>query len=168
MFLVVPSFPLLITLSAYVRSVSILTVALMLAIFSWPFAARPIRSYVLSLRNRPYVELARVTNLNDVQIIFQELVPNLLPYIGVGFANAALGAIFALVGLEVIGLGPGNIIDLGLMINWSISWGAMSLGAWPIFVAPVILLSLLFIAVNLVNIGLEEIYNPRLRSTAGA
>ncbi len=168
MFLVVPSFPLLLTLSAYLKHVSLLTVALMLTIFSWPFAARTIRSYVLSLRSRPYVELARVTNLNDFQIIFQELVPNMLPYIGVGFANAALGAIFALVGLEVIGLGPSNIIDLGLMINWAISWGAMSLGAWPIFVAPVVFLSLLFIGVNLVNVGLEEMYNPRLRGTAGA
>jgi peptide/nickel transport system permease protein len=92
----------------------------------------------------------------------------LLPYIGVGFANAALGAIFALVGLEVIGLGPGNIIDLGLMINWAISWGVMSLGAWPMFVAPIVVLSLLFIATNLINIGLEETYNPRLRGTAGA
>lgn len=168
MFLVVPSFPLLLTLSAYLKSVSLLTVAIMLAIFSWPFAARTIRSYVLSLRSRPYVELAKVTNLNDFQIIFQELVPNMLPYIGVGFANAALGAIFALVGLEVIGLGPANIIDLGIMINWGIQWGAMSLGAWPLFVAPIVFLSVLFIGVNLVNLGLEEMYNPRLRSTAGA
>lgn len=168
MFLVVPSFPLLLTLSAYVRKVSLFDVSLMLALFSWPFAARTIRAHVLSLRNRPYVELARVTNLTDLEIIFQELIPNLLPYIGVGFANAALGAIFALVGLEVIGLGPGNIIDLGLMINWAISWGVMSLGAWPMFVAPIFILSLLFIATNLINIGLEEIYNPRLRGTAGA
>lgn len=168
MFLVVPSFPLLLTLSAYVRRISLLDVSILLAIFSWPFAARTIRAHVLSLRSRPYVELARVTNLSDLEIIFQELVPNLLPYIGVGFASSALGAIFALVGLEVIGLGPGNLIDLGLMINWAITWGALSLGAWPIFVAPVVVLSLLFISVNLINIGLEEVYNPRLRGTAGA
>ncbi len=168
MFLVIPSFPLLLTLSAYVRNVTLIHVGILLAIFSWPFAARTIRSQVLSLRSRPYVELARVTNLGDFEIIFQELLPNMLPYIGVGLATASLGAIFALVGLEVIGLGPGNIIDLGLMINWAISWGALSLGAWPIFVAPVVCLSLLFIAVNLINIGLEEVYNPRLRGTAGA
>jgi peptide/nickel transport system permease protein len=168
MFLVIPTFPLLLTLSAYVRNVSLLTIALMLSAFSWPFAARPIRSYVLSLRSRPYVELARVTNLNDFQIIFQELVPNLLPYLGVGLANAGLGAVFALVGLEVIGLGPANVIDLGILIQYAISWGAMSLGAWPIFVAPVVFLSFVFISVNLINVGLEEIYNPRLRCTAGA
>ncbi|GLV55693.1 peptide ABC transporter permease [Dictyobacter sp. S3.2.2.5] len=167
-FLVVPSFPLLITLSAYSKGVSLFSVAVILAVFSWPFAARTIRSQVLSLRSRPYVELAKVTKLNDFEIIFEELLPNLLPFIGVGFASASLGSIFALVGLEVIGLGPSSTLDLGLMLNWSQSWGALSLGAWPIFVAPVIVLALLFFSVNLINIGLEEVYNPRLRKTAGA
>jgi len=168
MFLVVPSLPLLLTLSAYVKRVSVIQIAVLLAIFSWPFAARTLRSHVLSLRSRPYVELARVTNCSDLEIIFQDLVPNLLPYIGVGLAAASLGAIFALTGLEVIGLGPANTIDLGLMINWATSWGALSLGAWPIFVAPIVVLSLLFMAVTMINIGMEEVYNPRLRATAGA
>lgn len=167
-FLVVPSLPLLITLSAYASKVSLLTIAVILAVFSWPFAARTIRSQVLSLRSRPYVDLAKVTKLNDFEIIFQELLPNLLPFIGVGFASAALGSIFALVGLEVIGLGPSGTLDLGLMLNWSQAWGALSLGAWPIFIAPVFVLALLFFSVNLINIGLEEVYNPRLRKTAGA
>ncbi len=167
-FLVVPSFPLLITLSAYTNKVTLFSVAVLLAVFSWPFAARTIRSQVLSLRNQPYVELAKVTRMNAFEIIFQELLPNLLPFIGVGFANAAIGSIFALVGLEVIGLGPGNVLDLGLMLNWSQAWGALSLGVWSIFMVPVVLLALLFFSVNLINIGLEELYNPRLRKTAGA
>ncbi len=168
MFLVVPSFPLLITLSAYTPNVNLFTIALILAIFSWPFAARTVRSQVLSLRSRPYVELAKVTKFNDMEIIFTELMPNLFPFIGVGFANAALGSIFALVGLEVIGLGPGNTLDLGIMLNWSQQWGALTIGAWTLFVAPVVVLGLLFFSVNMINIGLEEVYNPRLRKTAGA
>jgi peptide/nickel transport system permease protein len=167
-FLVVPSFPLLIVLAAYANKVSLFEVAVLVAVFSWPFAARTIRSQVLSLRSRPYVELAKVTMLNDFEIIFQELLPNMLPFIVVGFASASLGSIFALVGLEVIGLGPSNVLDLGLMLNWSQSWGALTLGEWPIFVAPIVVLTLLFFAVNLINIGLEEVYNPRLRKTAGA
>ena len=70
--------------------------------------------------------------------------------------------------LLIIGLGPSDALDLGLMISWAISWGALSLGAWPIIVAPIAVLSALFIAVNLINFGLEEIYNPRLRAIAGA
>jgi peptide/nickel transport system permease protein len=167
-FLVVPTLPLLLTLSAYMRKVSLWQVALLLAIFSWPFAARTIRAHVLSLRSRPYVDLARVTNCSDAEIIFQDLVPNLMPYIGVGFANAAVAAVAALVALEVIGLGPANTIDLGLMISFAVNWGALSLGAWPLFVVPIVLLTLLFMSVMMINIGLEEVYNPRLRSVAGA
>jgi peptide/nickel transport system permease protein len=168
MFLVVPALPLLITLSAYSRNLSLWQVALMLTIFSWPFAARTIRAQVLSLRSRPYVDLARANKMTDMEIIFQELVPNMLPYIGVGLANASLGAIFALAGIEILGLGPSGAIDLGLMIGWAVSWGSMSLGAWPLFVAPVTVLSVMFLAVNLINVGLEETYNPRLRRVAGA
>ncbi|WP_040456221.1 ABC transporter permease [Kribbella catacumbae] len=165
--LVIPTFPLLIALSAYAKNVSLFQVGVMISIFSWPFAAKTIRSQVLSLRSRPYVDLARVSKARDLEIITTELLPNLLPFIGVGFASSALGAIFGLVGLEVIGLGPGGVIDLGQIIFNAINTGALTLGAWPMFVVPIVLLTLLFAALNMINIGLEEVYNPRLRGVAG-
>ncbi|WBQ08124.1 ABC transporter permease [Kribbella sp. CA-293567] len=165
--LVIPTFPLLIALSAYAKNVTLFQVGVMISIFSWPFAAKTIRSQVLSLRSRPYVDLARVSKARDLEIITTELLPNLLPFIGVGFASSALGAIFGLVGLEVIGLGPGGVIDLGQIIFNAINTGALTLGAWPMFVVPIVLLTLLFAALNLINIGLEEVYNPRLRGVAG-
>jgi peptide/nickel transport system permease protein len=165
--LVIPTFPLLIALSAYAKNVSLFQVGVMISIFSWPFAAKTIRSQVLSLRSRPYVDLARVSKARDLEIIVTELLPNLLPFIGVGFASSALGAIFGLVGLEVIGLGPGGVIDLGQIIFNAINTGALTLGAWPMFVVPIVLLTLLFAALNMINIGLEEVYNPRLRGVAG-
>ena len=167
MFLVIPTLPLIIILAAYVKHVSIAQIALILALFSWPFAARVIRSQVLSLRERPYVELAKITNMRDWEIIFQEILPNMLPYIGIGFATSALGAAFALVGLEIIGLGPSDTMDLGLLINFAQQWGVLSLGKWAIFAAPVGLLVLLFFGVVLINQGLEEFYNPRLRGVEG-
>jgi peptide/nickel transport system permease protein len=165
--LVIPTFPLLIALSAYARDVSLFQVGVMISIFSWPFAAKTIRSQVLSLRTRPYVDLARVTKARDLEIISTELLPNLLPFIALGFASSALGAIFGLVGLEVIGLGPGGVVDLGQIIFTAISTGALTLGAWPMFVVPIALLTLLFAALNLINIGLDEVYNPRLRGVTG-
>ena len=135
--------------------------------FSWAFAARPIRSQVLSLRTRGYVDLAKVTRLNTVEIVFEELVPNMLPYIILGLSFAVIGAIFALISLEIIGLGPTNLIDLGLLINSAITSGALTLGAWPLFVGPIIAIVLLFGALNLINIGLDEVFNPRLRRVAG-
>src|SRR5262249_4017613 len=128
--LVIPTLPLLITLSAYVKALDVFSMALLLAIFGWPFAARTIRAQVLSLRERGYVDLARVSGLNKLEIIFQEVMPNLLPYLGVTLAASVVGAILAEFGLEVIGLGPSNIATLGLMINWAIGWGVMSTGKW--------------------------------------
>ena len=169
MFLVIPTLPLIIILAAYVQQVTIAQLAIILAVFSWPFAARVIRAQVLSLRERPYIELSKMTNMSDREIIVGDILPNMLPYIGIGFATSALGAAFALVGLEVIGLGPGgsDTMDLGLLINFAQQWGVLSLGKWAILAAPVTLLVLLFFGVVLINQGLEEFYNPRLRAAEG-
>jgi len=169
MFLVIPTLPLIIILAAYVQQVTIAQLAIILAVFSWPFAARVIRAQVLSLRERPYIELSKMTNMSDLEIIVGDILPNMLPYIGIGFATSALGAAVALVGLEVIGLGPGgsDTMDLGLLINFAQQWGVLSLGKWAILAAPVTLLVLLFFGVVLINQGLEEFYNPRLRAAEG-
>ena len=127
-FLVVPALPLLIAFTGFAKNVSLFEVALILAVFGWAFAARPIRSQVLSLRTRGYVDLAKVSRLNTVEIVFEELVPNMLPYIILGLSFAVIGAIFALISLEIIGLGPTNLIDLGLLINSAISSGALDAG----------------------------------------
>lgn len=166
-FLVIPTLPLILILSAYVRDLSIVRLALVLSVFSWPFAARVIRSQVLSLRVRPYVELSKVTRLSDREIIVEDILPNMLPYLGIGFAQSAVGAAFALVGLTILGLGPSGVLDLGTLISLGIAWGVLSLGQWPILAAPVGLLILLFLGVALINQGMEETYNPRLRSGTG-
>ncbi len=167
LFLVIPSFPLLIAFSGFAKKVSLLEIGIILAVFSWAGAARAIRSQVLSLRSRPYIDLAKVTKARDMEVIVFELLPNMLPYIALGLALAAIGSIFGLVGLEIIGLGPSGLVDLGLLINTAVSSGALSLGAWPIFVAPILLITILFFALNLINVGLDEAYNPRLRKVAG-
>ncbi len=168
MILVIPSYPILVTLAAYIPSLSIPLMAILLALFSWPFGMRTIRAQVLSLRAHPYVDLAKVSNLNDLEIIFQELVPNLLPFLGVALASSTVGAILAETGLELIGLGPGgNIITLGLMVNFSLSWGALALGRIELIFPPVLCLILIFVSLNLVNMGLEEVFNPRLKRITG-
>ena len=167
LFLVIPTLPLLIAYSGFSEHISLLQVSLILAVFSWAGAARTIRSHVLSLRTRPYVDLAKVTKANSIEIVLTELVPNMLPYIALGLALAVINTIFALVGLELIGLGPSGIQDLGLLINSAVQNGALSLGAWPMFAAPILLLTGIFFALNLINVGLDEAFNPRLRKVAG-
>jgi len=167
MILVIPTLPLLITLSAYIKRLDVVTMAILLSIFSWPFAARTIRAQVLSLRERAYIDLAQTSGLNKMEIVFQEIMPNLLPFLGVGLAASTVGAILAEFGLEVLGLGPGNVSTLGLMINWAISWGVLTLGKGIIVAAPAVVLVLLFLSLNFINIGLEQAFNPRLKGTTG-
>ena len=167
LFLVIPSFPLLIAFSAFAKTTNVTEIALILAVFSWAFAARTIRSHVLSLRTRAYVDLARVSKMGTFEIVFTELMPNMLPYIALGLCYATIGAIFALVGLEVIGLGPSGVVDLGFLINTALGSGAMTVGVWPMFIVPIFILTVLFFALNLINLGLEEVFNPRLRKVLG-
>ena len=162
--IVVPTFPLILVLAAYARGMNVIELALVLSIFAWAGSARIIRTQVLSLRERPYIELSRMTNLSNWEIIRQDMLPNMLPYLGIQFAERSIDAAFALVGLTVIGLAPSGIQDLGAMINLSLSWGVMSLGKYMIFAAPMAVLTLYFMAFALINNGLEEVYNPRLRT----
>lgn len=162
-FLVIPTLPLIIILAAYSRNLTSFQLAIVLAVFSWPFAARTIRSQVLSLRERPYIELAKMTNMSDREIIVQEVFPNMAPYVAIGFATASIGAAFSLVGLTVLGLAPSNQMDLGTLISLAWGWGVISLGKEIIFAAPMLLLILLFLGLALLQQGMEEFFNPRLR-----
>jgi peptide/nickel transport system permease protein len=163
MFIVIPTLPLIIILAANTRNLGSVKLALVLALFSWPVAARVIRTQVMSLRERPYVELSRMTNLSDRQIIVGDILPNMAPFVAIGFAQASVGAAFALVGLTILGLGPSSQMDLGRMISEALGYGVISLGKELIFVVPVLLLILLFLGLALISQGMEEYFNPRLR-----
>lgn len=161
--LVIPSLPILMILSAYVKALNIITMSFILTIFSWPFSARVIRSQVMSIKNASYIDLAKLNYMSDFEIIALEILPNLLPFLGVSFAGSVVGAMLAATGLEVLGLGPSGITTLGMMINFAIGQGALSMGKWNLIFPPIFMLILVFLGVQLVNMGLESTYNPRLR-----
>jgi peptide/nickel transport system permease protein len=166
MFIVIPTLPLIIVLAANTRNLGSVRLALVLALFSWPVAARVIRTQVMSLRERPYIELSKMTNLSDREIIVGDILPGMAPFVAIGFAQASVGAAFALVGLTILGLGPSSQMDLGRMISEALGYGVISLGKELIFVVPVALLILLFLGLALISQGMEEFFNPRLRSQA--
>jgi peptide/nickel transport system permease protein len=161
--LVVPTFPLILVLASFARGMNAIELALVLSIFAWAGTGRVIRTQVLSLRERPYIELSRMTNMSNREIITKDMMPNMLPYLGIQFAERSIDAAFALVGLTVIGLAPNGLLDLGALINLSLSWAVLSLGKYLIFAAPMVVLTVYFMAFALINNGLEEFYNPRLR-----
>lgn len=163
--LIIPAYPILIVLVLYTPRISVEVMALILAVFAWPFAARTIRAQVLGMKERPYVDLARITGVGTAGIIFTELLPNLLPYLMVSLAFSTLGAMAAEVGLALIGLGPSNNLSLGLLIFFS--RGVFSLGRYDVLLIPPLVLIILFTAITLINLGMEEYLNPRLQNVTG-
>ena len=166
MFIVIPTLPLILIIARYTSSLGVVQLSVILAAFSWPFAARVIRAQVLSLRQRPYVELSRMTNQNDARIILGDILPNMAPFVAIGFASASVGSALALVGLTVLGLGPSNQMDLGRLISDALGWGVISLGKEIIFIVPVFLLTMLFLGLALMSQGMDEFFNPRLQGAA--
>ena len=163
MLIVIPSYPILVAIAMVTTELNVATMAIILALFSWPFSARTIRAQVMTMKERAYVELAKVSGQGDFAIIFTEILPNLVPYLLMGFAFSVVGAMVAEVGIEAIGLGPSNIITLGLMINYANGWGVYSMGRMWILLVPVGALVLIFMAITMINRGMEEYLNPRLQ-----
>jgi len=166
MYLVFPTLALLLVLSIYIRNWNLFTMGTLLGLFSWPFAARTIRAQVLSLSQRPYVNLARMNSENLFEIIFTELMPSLLPYILLSMSGSIIGAILSETGLQFIGIGAQNLPTLGLMLADGFRYGFFSIKLGIQMLAPGLLLVVMFLCFNLINMGLEERFNPRLLTTA--
>jgi peptide/nickel transport system permease protein len=166
MFLVIPTLPILLILALYIGRWNLVSMALLLAIFGWPFVARTVRAQVLSLRERPYVDLAHLSGENTLEIIFLELMPALLPYIFLSMSGSTVGAIFSEAGLQLIGVGVVGLPTLGYMVAQGFRSGVLSVGLQGQMIAPLVIMVALFLSLNLINIGVEERFNPRLRAVA--
>lgn len=147
------------------RDVTIYTMALIVVIFAWMWPTLVIRSQVLSMKERQFVSVAKLSGMGDFEIIFAEILPNLLPFIAASFVWSVFSAVFASFYLAVVGLGPLREPLLGNTI-----WAAQSQGAffngwwwWPLF--PAIAMVLILTSLALINMGLDELANPRVRRT---
>jgi peptide/nickel transport system permease protein len=162
--LTIPGLVVLVVIASLIKErLSPQLLAGIIAITAWMWPTRTIRAQVLSMRERPYVEIARLSGMNDAQIIVKELLPNLLPYLAASFVGAVSGAIMAAVGLEALGLGPQNDPTLGMTIFWCIYYGAILRGMWWWWVPPMAAISYVFIGLFMISLGLDELANPRLR-----
>jgi peptide/nickel transport system permease protein len=161
--LMVPSIFVLIIIAASVRVMTMEAIAFIVAIFAWPRPTRQIRAQVLSLRERAFVEIAKLSGLGDLRIIFQEILPNLLPYIVAGFVGSVSGGILASIGLELLGMGPQRIPSLGSTLYMALFHAAIMRGMWWWWAPPIAVLVLIFTGLFLFNTGLDEIANPKLK-----
>ncbi len=144
---------------------TITEMALVIAALAWLWPTRTIRSQVLTMRERAYVHVARLSGASDRKIIFLEMMPNLLPYLGAALVGAVAAAVLASLGLEALGLGAVDSPTIGMTIYWVIFYGALLQGMWWWFLPPIIVIVILFMGLFNLSAGLDEISNPRLRKS---
>lgn len=140
--------------------------ALVVGLLAWLYPARTIRSQVLTIKERGYVQVARLSGMSNPEVIVKELLPNLLPYLGASLVGAVSAAILASIGLEVLGLGPFESPTLGMTIYWVNYNAAIINGWWWWWLPPIFVIAILFIGLFLIAVGLDEIANPRVRNRA--
>jgi peptide/nickel transport system permease protein len=167
-FLVIPSLPLLIILLGYLPQKGQLATIAVLSVLGWPWGARVIRAQTLAIRNRDFISAARETGETNWRIIAFEIVPNEVSLIAASFVNTVLYAIGASVALAFIGLADLNSWSLGTILYWAESQQALQLGAWWWFVPPGLAVALIGTGLVLLNTGIDELGNPRLRDATSA
>jgi peptide/nickel transport system permease protein len=160
----IPALAVLVVIASTIKTnLTVEIMALIVASLAWMTPTRTIRAQVLTMRERGYVEIARLSGMSGLQIIFRELLPNLLPYLAASFVSAVGAAVLASLGLEALGLGPQNEPTLGMTIFWAIYYGALLRGMWWWWGGPLVVIVLLFTALFLIAAGLDEIANPRAK-----
>jgi len=159
-FLVLPPLPLLIILAAYLRGGSLLELIGGDHDHRLGMGAKVLRSQAIALRDRPFVQAARITGESRWHIVFAHVVPNMLGIIVSNFFGAALFAVLAEAGLEFIGLGNINDVTWGTMLYWAQEGDAILLGAWVWLLVPGLCLALLGTSLGLLNFAVDEIANP--------
>jgi peptide/nickel transport system permease protein len=161
--LTIPALAVLVVLAAFLQTRTVELMALVIAVFAWPWTARAVRSQTLTMREAGYVLIARLSGRNGPAIVLFELLPNLLPYVMATFVSAVSGSILAAVGLQLMGLGPITTPTLGLMLQDAFKYAAVVRGLWWWWGPPTLVLVLLFVGLFLVGSALDAIANPRLR-----
>jgi peptide/nickel transport system permease protein len=166
-FLAIPGLPLLIVIDSYLpvnsRSNS-LVIGLIISLTGWAWGARVLRAQTMSLRNRDFVEASRIIGESRFRVMFFEVAPNLLPILASSFLFTLLYSIGAYVTLAYIGLTSTAVWNWGTMLFWAQANNAPLSGEWYWFVPPGICIALVGTGLALLNFGIDEFINPRLRA----
>lgn len=160
--LTVPAIAILVIIAGNIDRMSTFVMALVVASLGWMFTARTVRAQVLTIREKAYVEVARVNGEGPWEILFREVMPNLMPYIIASFVGTVSGSILAVIGLEALGLGALEEMTLGNTIYWSQQSAAVLRGYWWWWAPPIVMIALIFIGLFLTSVGFDRFANPRL------
>jgi peptide/nickel transport system permease protein len=166
-FTVIPAFVLLILISYSIgqdkRGAT--TVAIVIGMTSWIWTTRAVRSQVISLRNRDHVNLSKLSGHSLVRIILTDILPYIASYVVMAFILQISSAILAEAQLSILGLGPRTTVEatLGLMMNWAMLYSAHLNGSWWAYFPVILMIAMISFSLNLMNTGLDQVFNPTLR-----
>jgi peptide/nickel transport system permease protein len=162
-FLVIPTIPLLIVVSSYLRSRGMTTMILVLGLTLWAFEARILRGQALSLKSRDFVQAAKVAGESTWRVVFGELMPNMISRIAAGFVLVFYIALLVDAGLEFLGLGDTTHVSWGMTLYWAQNNSAVLQGEWWPFLFPGLALAITVVGLVFLLAGIDELSNPRLR-----
>jgi peptide/nickel transport system permease protein len=167
LFTVIPSFVLLILISFSIgqEQRGAFTIAVVIGFTSWVWTARAVRAQVFSLRNRDHVNLSKISGHSVVRIILTDILPYIASYVVMAFILQISLGILAEAALSVLGLGPKTteVPTLGLMMNWAMIYSAHIMGKWWAYFPVIVTIALVTFSMNLMNTGLDQVFNPALR-----
>lgn len=163
MFIVIPQFVILVLISSSMQSRSYIVTALVIAFTGWPWTARAVRAQTMSLRNRDHVNLAKMSGYGTGRIIVFQILPYVASYVVMAFILQVASGILNEAQISMLGLGPQHVATLGSMLNWAMQFEALMAGAWWAFIPPVLVIALSTFSLNLMNTGLDQIFNPQIR-----
>lgn len=163
-FLVIPTFPLIIVIAAFAKNTSDWILIAVLVITGFSYGARQLRAQALSLRRRDFLESALVRGERRMYIIAYEILPTMTSLIMASFLGAALYALLAAAGLQFVGLGDPNSLSWGTMLYWAQNGAALYTGQYMWVVAPGVAIALFGAALALLNYAFDEVSNPALRT----
>src|SRR4051794_1547130 len=166
-FLVIPTIPLLVVISGYLKARGMMTMVLVLGLTLWAFEARILRGQALSLKNRDFVHAAKVSGESTRRIVFGELMPNMISRIAAAFVLVFYIALLVDAGLEFLGLGDNTHVSWGMTLYWAQTNSAVLQGEWWPFFFPGIALVMTVVGLVFLLAGIDEVSNPRLRNTGG-
>ena len=166
MIMVMPTLLVVLILAALFGKLNIWTIVLIIALFRWPGVSRVIRAQTLSLKQRPFIEAAKVAGASHMRIIFRHIMPNVLPLAFLYMTFRVTSAIIIEAALAFLGFGDPSTVSWGMMLQWVWKTGHMFKAPYWLL-PPGICISLITLSFYMLGRAMDEVLDPRLRKEAG-
>jgi len=164
LFVVIPSFVVLILISASLSEGRSLTlIAVIIGLTTWPWSARAVRAQSASLKSKDHISLAKLNGDSTLRVLLIHILPYIFSYVFMVFIMQVASGILSESAISMIGLGPVDTVSLGTILNQAKNTGALGDGVWWAFIPSTVVITVMVFALYLLNTSMEGVFNPRLR-----